>query len=521
MAALDDEVFRKMSMAIPNLNQVTGLAKEATDREHNMTHWEAVRSYPKAICFSLIMSLAIRFGHQLPDGSYQVSSPCQSGLQNGAAVREIMGLLAAGQLADRFGYKPVILGALIMVIACIFLLFFAQSIGMLFAGEVLCGLPWGAFQTLTTTYAADVTPIKLRPILTTYVNLCWVIGQFISAGVLRGILNRPDQWAWRRPYAVQWVWPVPIIIGMIFAPESPWWLVRKGRLEQARRSLRRLTSSIVTDDQLDNTLSMMVLTNEHERQVTQGTTYLDCFKGTNLRRTEIACATWVIQVWTGIWFGGNVTYFLEQAGFDPSKAFDFSLGTNALAFCGTVASWWLMPRLGRRTLYLYGLATMFTILLTVGFMGIPHISDDLPYASGTFLMLFVFTYDLTVGPVCYCLVSEIPSTRLRVKTVVLARNAYNVASIVANFLNPPILNPTAWNLRGKGGFVWAGFCAVSTIWCFFRLPEPKGLAPAEIDVLFEQKVSARKFRKVYADPFRSTNLDVVDMVEPEVQGKGY
>ena len=91
--------------------------------------------------------------------------------------------MVGGLLADRFGYKPVILGALIMVIGCIFLLFFAQNIGMLFAGEVLCGLPWGAFQTLTTTYAADVTPIKLRPILTTYVNLCWVMGQFISAGM--------------------------------------------------------------------------------------------------------------------------------------------------------------------------------------------------------------------------------------------------------------------------------------------------------------------------------------------------
>lgn len=259
---------------------------------------------------------------------------------------------------------------------------------------------------------------------------------------------------------------------------------------------------------LDNTLNMMALTNEHERLVNNGTSYLDCFKGTDLRRTEIACAVWVIQVWTGIWFGGNVTYFLEQAGFDPSKAFDFSLGTNALAFCGTIASWYLMPRFGRRTLYLLGLLVMLSILLAVGFMGIPASSDGLAYASGTLLMLFVFTYDLTVGPVCYCLVAEIPSTRLRVKTVVLARNAYNIASIVANELNPPILNPTAWNLRGKGGFVWAGFCAVSLVWSFFRLPEPKGLAPAEIDVLFEQRVSARRFRKVQADPFRSATMEV-------------
>ena len=240
---------------------------------------------------------------------------------------------------------------------------------------------------------------------------------------------------------------------------------------------------------------MMALTNEQEKQVSAGTTYADCFKGINLRRIEIACAVWIIQVWIGIWFGCNVTYFLEQAGSDPAKALDFSLGQNALAFCGIVTSWYLMPLFGKRTLYLVGLGSMLSILLAVGFMGIPHHSDGIAYASGSLLMLFVFNYDLTVGPICYCLVSEIPSTQLRVKTVVLARNANNVASIIANELNPPILNPTAWNLRGKGGFVGAGFCAASFVWSYFRLPEPKVLAPAEIDVLFEQKVAAHNFKK--------------------------
>lgn len=94
---------------------------------------------------------------------------------------------------------------------------------MLFAGCILCGLPWGAFQTLTTTYAAEISPAPLRPFLTTYVNMCvsvlrkfasadekesddaqWVMGQLISVGVLRGFLHRTDEWGWRIPYAIQW-----------------------------------------------------------------------------------------------------------------------------------------------------------------------------------------------------------------------------------------------------------------------------------------------------------------------------
>jgi SP family general alpha glucoside:H+ symporter-like MFS transporter len=93
------------------------------------------------------------------------------------------------------------------------------------------------------------------------------------------------------------------------------------------------------------------------------------------------------------------------------------------------------------------------------------------------------------------------STRLRIKTVVLARNAYLIASLVANFLNPPILNPSAWNLRGKGGFIWAGICFCQLVWSYFRLPETKGRSAAELDVLFERNIPARKFRTTVVDPF--------------------
>ena len=107
------------------------------------------------------------------------------------------------------------------------------------------------------------------------------------------------------------------------------------------------------------------------------------------------------------------------------------------------------------------------------------------------------------------------------KTVVLARNAYNIASIVANELNPPILNPSAWNLRGKGGFVWCGFCFLCLVWSYFRLPEPKGLSPAELDVLFERRISARKFSKFTADPYRSTNLETSREEESSVEDEVY
>ena len=213
---------------------------------------------------------------------------------------EILGLFITGVIADRSGYRYTLIGALALVVAFIFLLFFAQNLQTLLAGEILCGIPWGVFQTLTTTYAAEVTPVALRAILTTYVNLCWVFGQLIASGVLRSFVTQIDDMAWRIPYALQWMWPIPIMVGVILAPESPWWLVRKGKIEEAKHSLIRLTSlKRDTSFNVDDTVAMMVHTNELEQDMTRGTSYWDCFKGLNLRRTEITCITWAIQALCG------------------------------------------------------------------------------------------------------------------------------------------------------------------------------------------------------------------------------
>ena len=126
------------------------------------------------------------------------------------------------------------------------------------------------------------------------------MGQFIAAGVNRSSITRNDQWAYRIPFAVQWVWPVPILIGVIFAPESPWWHVRRGDKNAARAALIRLTSP-EKDPAFDpdNTIAMIEYTNDLEKHMSEGTRYVDCFKGVDLRRTEIVCCTWIAQTICG------------------------------------------------------------------------------------------------------------------------------------------------------------------------------------------------------------------------------
>jgi MFS transporter, SP family, general alpha glucoside:H+ symporter len=159
-------------------------------------------------------------------------------------------------------------------------------------------LPWGIFATIGPAYASEILPLALRGYLTSYTNMCFAIGQFISAGVLKSFLNRPDSWSYKIPFALQWLWPPFLLLSGWFMPESPWWLVRAGRHEEAERMLKRLTVG-EQNSNTRQTIAMMVHTNEIEKEVEAGTSFLDCFKGTNRRRTEIACVAFAGQVLSG------------------------------------------------------------------------------------------------------------------------------------------------------------------------------------------------------------------------------
>jgi len=508
------------------MNEVIHNARNATDKEHSMTLWQGLKLYPKAVGWSVLISTCIvmegydlcllssfyafpqfnrKYGKQLPSGEYQIPAPWQAGLSNGANVGEIIGLFINGYVSERFGYRYTVMTCLTLIIAFTAIFFTAQTVVHLQVAEVLCGIPWGVFQTLTITYASEVCPVALRGYLTTYVNFCWGLGQVIGIGVIKSMLPRDDEWAYRIPYGLQWMWPVPLLVGVALAPESPWWLVRKGRTEDAKKALLRLTSlNKETDFDADETISMMVHTTALEEKITTGATYLDCFKGTDRRRTEIVCMVWAIQNLSGNSFSGYSTYFLQQAGLETSKAFDFSLGQYGINMIGVFGAWFLMSwGIGRRSLYLYGLCGLCTMLFIMGFLGlVPEAHRDQgSLATGSIMLVWALFYQLSVGTVCYSLVAELSTRRLQIKTVVLGRNLYNIVGIICSVLTPYMLNPGEWDWGNYAGFFWAAICFCCIIYTYFRVPEPMGRSFAELDLLFERGVSARKFKSTSVDVF--------------------
>ena len=131
-------------------------------------------------------------------------------------------------------------------------------------------------------------PTVLRPYVTAYVCMCWGAGILLSSGVVRAVASLQGDIGWRLPFAIQWVWPVPLFIAAYFAPESPWNAVRRGKLDLARKSLMRLREeSSEKEREVEATLAYIRHTTQLEMEESGDASFFECFQGNNWRRTEI------------------------------------------------------------------------------------------------------------------------------------------------------------------------------------------------------------------------------------------
>ncbi|KAJ9615775.1 hypothetical protein H2200_001852 [Cladophialophora chaetospira] len=519
----------------PDVITLIQQAQESDAADRKLSIPEAAKKYKKAVFWSCLHSTALilegydvvvingffgqsqfkeRFGTLNPKtGEKAITAPWQSGLANSALVGELAGLVINSFAQDRFGCRPTYMFFMAWMSIVIFIAVFAPSISVLAFGEAMSGISWGVFQVLTTTYACEIVPTVLRPFVCAYVSLCWGAGILLSSGVLRAVTGLEGNLGWRLPFCLQWVWPVPLLVGAYFAPESPWNSVRRNKIEEARQNLMRLRSNSPTKEQdVEATLAYIRHTTEIEIADTANASFLDRFKGTNLRRTEINCMTWMSQVLDGNPLTSYAVVFLEAAGFNEIQTFDINISISACFVIGVLICYLIFPFFGRKTIYLSGLSSMFVILVVLSvqsyFEPTPSIGGlgfadghDVKLATGILLVFCTLVNTICMGPTCYPIVAETPSGPLRYKTIAIGRFMYNIVSLIQNTITPRMLSSTSWNWGAKAGLFYAGTNLCCIIWCFFRLPETKDRTFGEIDLLFENHVPARKFKSTKVDQF--------------------
>lgn len=151
-----------------------------------------------------------RYGVPLNDGTgkYAIPTKWQSALFQSGQCGAFVGVFAAGPVTNRIGYRWTTILALVLMNATIFISFFADSLSVLTVGQALEGVPWGFFIANSPAYASEVVPLVLRAATTATLQMSWSIGGIIVAAATYGYNKRNDEWAWRVPLALQWIFPV-------------------------------------------------------------------------------------------------------------------------------------------------------------------------------------------------------------------------------------------------------------------------------------------------------------------------
>lgn len=194
--------------------------------------------------------------------------------------------------------------------------------------------------------------------------LSYTIGPLIVALIINTTGTWDNRWAYRSIFCSQYGFSVMAMAFVWLMPESPWWLAATGESDKALRSLQRLG---YRDGNETKRLAQIELTLQQIRAETEGQTYAECFRHSNLRRTMISVAPLSIQSLSGVVFVASYTlYYIQVAGFSDDMSFKLQIAQQMCSTIGNVMSWFVIDRIGRRNLTLGGTIGLTVILLVCG-----------------------------------------------------------------------------------------------------------------------------------------------------------
>ncbi|MBN1939144.1 MAG: sugar porter family MFS transporter [Candidatus Aminicenantes bacterium] len=408
--------------------------------------------------------------------------------QSCALLGCLAGALLAGTLSDRFGRKPVLIAAAANFVVSSLGIAFVGTFGGFIAWRILGGLSIGLASAVSPMYISEVAPAEKRGLLVAVNQLTIVIG-ILAAQFANWLIARPvpaglspEQFAlswnattgWRWMFAACAVPAAVFLAGSFFVPESPRWLSKAGREARALEVLSRMGGegyALRAAGEIKATLG-----GDAEKA-----RFRELFSRRMTPILLFGCLLAVLQQFSGI----NVIFnyageIFTRAGFDMNDTLTSIVATGSVNFLFTFVALFLVDRLGRKPLMIFGFGGLAAIYLAIGWAyRLKEAGSALsPYLFLALVLAAIATYAMSLAPVTWVLISEIFPNRIRGAAMSVAVGSLWLACFILTYTFPILKT-----IVGTSSTFWiyAGICAFGLVMMAAFLRETKGKTLEQIE----------------------------------------
>ncbi|OQD88460.1 hypothetical protein PENSOL_c072G03311 [Penicillium solitum] len=416
-------------------------------------------------------------------GKYVLTARNQNLVFSLPLVGSVIGGLLASPLNFHLGRKWPLLIAYFVSVGGGLLQVFAPNLGAFVGGRSINSVALGIINATAPLYISEV--------LILYALVDVQSRSFLLLGGSRFYTRKMCQFN-EHPESNGW---------RVSLPESPQWLVGKGEIEDARHSLRKLRGS--SDDEVEDELRLMRLSEESERQLHAQTKFWHIFQRQHLKRTLTAGSFFSLNQISGVILSTTyTTVFLTVLGIaDP---FSLTIIASCCTLAGTIAAPFVIDRAGRRPTAFFGMGILFVIDAVAGGLAFDRGNKKATMAIAALSFVFNFFWASSFFSLSNLMPSEMATPKLRHHTMAYTVACAQTTAVITTLVVPQLTSADAANLGAKTYLIFAGCMAGIIVFFYFFMPETRGRTFAEIDEMYAAKIPMWKWRSYQtSDELRS------------------
>ncbi|KAF2710049.1 general substrate transporter [Pleomassaria siparia CBS 279.74] len=398
--------------------------------------------------------------------------------------------------------------------------------GQFVAGKTIASVAMGLAVNIVPIYLSETSTGAARGFAVSLYQNVQILGVILAAGVVYASSRNDTPSAYLIPMGIQFIAPTIMVLGSPFLPESPRWLVWKGRHDDAVTAANRLFASHTNGFDASKYINDIQIAIDAERDRKDASRWADLMHGPDLRRLLIAVGIQSLQQAQGSsYMNSYIVSFLESTG--VTNVFPVIMGLYTLYYVAILTGHFLPDTVGRRPILMStGTFCGFCLIIVSSLV----VAYDTPSAvTKKASIALIFLWELSFGvqsPLIWITTAESAPTRNREKVQAIACFFGFGVSLLITSVSPYIQNKGYGDLGGKIGFIWGAFSLVTVAWVFFTVPEMKGFSIEQLDYLYNNKVPTLRFKGYRFDgdgtiviDGKPISVDDVDEKRPVIDAK--